>query len=1221
MRRKLALLGFLAAQAMGGYAAPVTPTQASNAVTRALVALSPPPPGGAHRFANPYGEASKAVRLVREIEYEGGAVGYAADLEPAGFFVLPADDELPPWKLRAEDGAFTNMPPAFAAVLQAELAEDLQAVLARRQVQKPALTRYAKQWKAADLGIGVPAGDVKAAGATLLSTTWDQGSPYNTYCPSASGGPGGRAYAGCTACAVAQILRYHGQPSAVLQDHSYTDSKGASQGTHAISDAGTGAYGWADMPASISSGSSLAQRQSVGQLMYHAAVALESDFEADGTGAYPSGVPTALGTYFGYSCGPYEDKANYSDAGWYSRIAASVDAGRPVFYAFWQADYSGGHAVVCDGYRNGNEIHLNLGWSGSYNAWYNLNSVSAGGYTWTIHGAVFDITPPGSGAPANDLCSGARILASGVTSVVDTAGATTAGDPAPTCGGSLGRGAWYRFTPANSGTVTVNTCGSDFDTILSVYTGSCGSWSEVACDDDSGCANFTSRVTFNGVAGTTYYVLAGGFAGIGGTLRVAANLPLPSTPQNDLCSGAATLSNGGSAFLNTATATSSGDPTPGCGSGVGKGVWYKVTPGNSGTLSVNTCGSTFDTVLAVYAGTCGALSALGCNDDNSSCSSGSSLESAVSVPVSAGTTYYIFVGGYGGDSGNLQIFAQWTTAPQLGSLNVICGPAASLGSWQVDGGSVQSNRATASGLSVGPHIVHFLPVSGWLTPGDLTVIISNGITRYASGIYARPGVVRFADDFNDGSFSADRWGKSGYNVVEGGGLIAVRTDVTDQPGTLFSQPLVISGRSPLTIRRRAYFHHDDSIYFLGHNQFFSGRWTLNVNGVRPFGTQYDAYDYGSLPRHGFFLARNDAAATDPAAQADVSAGLSPIWDGWFDEKLVYQPATGLLDYYVNNVLRLSMNVGSAFSNACGAASISMNFQAYGWWTGHYQLMDDLSVVQDGTTLSRLRRSRRDLDGDFRSDVGCFDAVRGTWYFQQSAAGFTNRQFGFDGTQPLTGDFDGDGRSDYGCYYPPGGYWYLMQSTAGFTTRQFGYGGTVPVTGDFDGDGRDDYGCYYPPGGYWYLMQSTAGFATRQFGYGGTMPVTGDFDGDGRCDYGCYYPPGGNWYFMLSSEGFTTRQFGYGGTMPITGDFDGDGRCDYGCYYPPGGNWYFMLSSEGFTTQRFGYSGTLPVTGDFDGDGRDDYGCYHPGSGSWYLMRSRAGFMTQQFGYAGTVPVP
>ena len=69
-------------------------------------------------------------------------------------------------------------------------------------------------------------------------------------------------------------------------------------------------------------------------------------------------------------------------------------------------------------------------------------------------------------------------------------------------------------------------------------------------------------------------------------------------------------------------------------------VWYKTTPTTSGTLSVDTFGSRYDTVLAVYTGSRGNLRQRGCNDD-----AGSS-QSKVNVATTAGTTYYIMVSSY-----------------------------------------------------------------------------------------------------------------------------------------------------------------------------------------------------------------------------------------------------------------------------------------------------------------------------------------------------------------------------------------------------------------------------------------------------------------------------------------------------------------------------------------------------------------------------------------------
>lgn len=82
-------------------------------------------------------------------------------------------------------------------------------------------------------------------------------------------------------------------------------------------------------------------------------------------------------------------------------------------------------------------------------------------------------------------------------------------------------------------------------------------------------------------------------------------------PPNDACAGAIALSPGTSYAVNTAGATSTSDPTPGCQGSFGKGVWFTYTPGSSGTVVISTCGSDFDTVMAVYSASCGALTPVG----------------------------------------------------------------------------------------------------------------------------------------------------------------------------------------------------------------------------------------------------------------------------------------------------------------------------------------------------------------------------------------------------------------------------------------------------------------------------------------------------------------------------------------------------------------------------------------------------------------------------------
>lgn len=254
--------------------------------------------------------------------------------------------------------------------------------------------------------------------------------------------------------------------------------------------------------------------------------------------------------------------------------------------------------------------------------------------------------------PPNDLCSDAIPLTNGMLYAASTTAATTGGDPAPACAPSLGKGIWFTYTPLLNGTVTISTCGSSFDTALGIYTGSCGALVSTTCNDDNGpnCAGTNASVSFPGTAGATYFILAGGYNGNSGNLSIVA-----SSPSNDQCPGALSLADATSFAMSTINATSIGDPLPSCQASFGKGVWFAYTSPASGTVQVSTCGSGFDTVLAVYSGACGQLVPVACNDDNGPACLGNNA--SLQFAATQGVTYSILAGGYAGYSGNLNIVA------------------------------------------------------------------------------------------------------------------------------------------------------------------------------------------------------------------------------------------------------------------------------------------------------------------------------------------------------------------------------------------------------------------------------------------------------------------------------------------------------------------------------------------------------------------------------------
>ncbi len=116
---------------------------------------------------------------------------------------------------------------------------------------------------------------------------------------------------------------------------------------------------------------------------------------------------------------------------------------------------------------------------------------------------------------------------------------------------------------------------------------------------------------------------------------------------------------GGTQVFNTGGGCEPEEPI--CGVTVGCSVFFLLVAPDSGTLSLNTDGSSFDTVMAVYRRSPTnplVLVLVACDDD-----SGLGLASALSIPVMAGVTNFVQVGGYNGASGTLRFSYQLLPAP------------------------------------------------------------------------------------------------------------------------------------------------------------------------------------------------------------------------------------------------------------------------------------------------------------------------------------------------------------------------------------------------------------------------------------------------------------------------------------------------------------------------------------------------------------------------------
>jgi hypothetical protein len=218
---------------------------------------------------------------------------------------------------------------------------------------------------------------------------------------------------------------------------------------------------------------------------------------------------------------------------------------------------------------------------------------------------------------------------------------------------AVGKTAWWRIT-GNGQSITLSTAlaPTNFDTVLSVYTGAPPSPTFKACNDNlPGDVLNRSQLTFASVRGTSYLVQVGGFDNCAGTAASPCpefgNLGITATtavrPTNDDRANAATLLSSATAQADNTGATSERGEDTGCdGVPFAATVWYRWSAPAVGDATFHASAAFTDTVLAVYRADSGVR--VGCNDE----AAGSTGASQLVLRVSPGD-YLLQIGARGAD--------------------------------------------------------------------------------------------------------------------------------------------------------------------------------------------------------------------------------------------------------------------------------------------------------------------------------------------------------------------------------------------------------------------------------------------------------------------------------------------------------------------------------------------------------------------------------------------
>ena len=211
----------------------------------------------------------------------------------------------------------------------------------------------------------------------LVTTHWDQGTPYNNYCPTKYGQ---RSVTGCVATALAQVLNYHKYPENGVGTLSRTYF-----GNTYTANYGETTYDFANMLDEYNYGYNDVQADAVATLMLHCGLAVDMDYSPSGSGAYSDVAAQGMRRYFGIETAECHNRSDYSTAEWKNLIYNELANGHPMYYSGIDAiSYNGGHAFVCDGYNEQGLLHINWGWSGSDDGYYNMDLLNPSGYKFSI---------------------------------------------------------------------------------------------------------------------------------------------------------------------------------------------------------------------------------------------------------------------------------------------------------------------------------------------------------------------------------------------------------------------------------------------------------------------------------------------------------------------------------------------------------------------------------------------------------------------------------------------------------------------------------------------------------------------------------------------------------------------------------------------------------------------------------------------------------------------
>jgi hypothetical protein len=322
-------------------------------------------------------EAEPKVEFSGELkDDQNEVVAYKYRFPTGGEVVIINEDGLAPVFFYSETNTFDPNANPTVKYLFENMVAKLKFVRAQNTIPHAGWTSVASQAESYR-STQTPAKSLAASTVgPLVKTRWSQSPLYNKFCPEKDKE---LSVTGCTATAMAQILKYWELPSFVTPKtiEYTTDTEAIHVGPVDIA---SRPLNWVNMPIELTGSSSQTQVDAVAWLSYICGLTVEMDYSPSG-----SGGPTVSAKW---PVGPNAEKAfqqiffygnvkgilRSSSPSWTAIMRDQIERGQPVLYSGYSA--TGGHAFVLDGVQDtpqGDLFHFNLGWGGNANDWYSTD--------------------------------------------------------------------------------------------------------------------------------------------------------------------------------------------------------------------------------------------------------------------------------------------------------------------------------------------------------------------------------------------------------------------------------------------------------------------------------------------------------------------------------------------------------------------------------------------------------------------------------------------------------------------------------------------------------------------------------------------------------------------------------------------------------------------------------------------------------------------------------